>query len=186
MTSCHLVTTRLSWRAIPRVTVAAFASCPSSLPSWRSGPLPGVAPAGQGRGVADGRVGARAGALRRWCQPGTARLCAPPLRRRIAPWRSPARLPTRHVRNQAPRRTGTLGGGRPSGFPLRALTPPMPGSGRWRRSAARLALCRSLAAIPVSTSGNCNCLKTGREHTHIADSARFISRQARWCRKYAR
>ena len=37
------------------------------------------------------------GVSRRWCQPGAARWCAAPLRRRIAPWRGPARLPTRHV-----------------------------------------------------------------------------------------
>jgi hypothetical protein len=65
----------------------------------------------------------------------------------------------------APRCTGTLAGSRPSGCPLRALMQPMPGSGRWRRTAARLALCRSRAASPVSTGGNRSCTE-GRPGTH--------------------
>ena len=42
------------------MTVAAFASCPAELAVLAVRSLPGVAPAGHGRAVADGRVGARA------------------------------------------------------------------------------------------------------------------------------
>ena len=74
----------------------------------------------------------------------------------------------------APWRMGTLAGGRPSGCPLRALTPPMPGSGRWRWTAARLALCRSLAASPVSTGGNRSCPED-RPGTHAYRRLRGIA-----------
>jgi hypothetical protein len=98
------------------------------------------------------------GAARRWCQPGAARWCAAPLQAQecaVAQPSAPADAPREEA--GALRSTGTLAGGRLSGWPLRALTPPMPGSGRWRPTAARLALCRSRAASPVSTGGNRSC-----------------------------
>jgi hypothetical protein len=42
-------------------------------------------------------------------------------------------------------------------LPTQGLTPPMRGCGRWRRTAARLALRRSRAMRPVSAGGNRSC-----------------------------
>jgi hypothetical protein len=89
--SRRLVITRLSWRAIPARLLPHLQVVQPRWPSWRSGPLPGAAPTGRGRAFADGRRGARARrvapmvSVRRW-----ARVVA--LRRRVAPWRSLARL----------------------------------------------------------------------------------------------
>jgi hypothetical protein len=155
--SCHLATARLSWRSISARDCCRI--CKQSSRASRPGgpvyfqesrPL-AMAP------VADSRVGTRA--------------------RRVAPMMSDRRCPLVRCAAQAQdcavvqpcapadapreetRRAAEHGdfGRRPSGWPLRALTPPMPGSGRWRRTDARLGLCWSLAASPVSTGGNRSC-----------------------------
>ena len=115
------------------VTVAAFASSRDVLAVVAIRSTPRSGPAREGRALAEGSAARELGAPRV-----SVRRCAA-----AAPREEPG----------APRRTGTLAGHRLSGCPFRALTLPMPGAGRWRRIAARLALCRSLAASPVSTGG---------------------------------
>ena len=128
----------------PRLSPAAAAA----------GHLPTVtqaATASQGRAFADGRLGAS----RRWCESGAGP--AGGLRRSGAGLRRGAALRARR-RAAGPREVpgaahGDLAEHRPSGCLLRALTLRMPGPGRWRRTGAGLALCRSLAASLVSTAG---------------------------------
>ena len=93
---CHLVTTRPSWRAIPASDCCRICKW-SSRAGRPGGPVHSQEPRLLARAAfADGRLGARARrvapmvSVRRW-----AHWCAAPLRRRVAPWRSPARLPAR-------------------------------------------------------------------------------------------
>ena len=135
--SCHRVTTRPSPRPFLPATVAAFASSPAALAvlgvrSAASSQLP----AGQSGAFADGRLGARA---RRIAPIVSVRRgacwCAAPLRRKVAPWRSPARWLARrlrHLRNPARRSARDVAGCQPSGDPVWALTLPIPGPGRRR------------------------------------------------------
>ena len=109
--SCYRVITRPSWRAIPRQRLLPHLQVVHSRRrSWRSGLPPGAAPAGQGRAFADGRLGAWARriapmvSVRRG-----ARRCAAPPGRRIAPWRSPARLRTRWCATGGTRRDAAHG-----------------------------------------------------------------------------
>ena len=76
---------------------------------------------------------------------------------------------TRRVRNQARRGARGLGRQQAVRLPTRALAPPMPGSGRWHRTVARLAPCQSLAASPAGTGGNCSCPEGRPEYAHIAE-----------------
>jgi hypothetical protein len=75
--------------------VAAFASAQAAALGILAGPFPSQEPCPLARAAfPDGRLGARAWrvvpmvSVRRWT-----RRCAAPLRHRVAPWRSPARLP---------------------------------------------------------------------------------------------
>ena len=144
--SCHRITTRppggpFLQRLLPHLQVVQ-----PRWPSWRSAPLPGATPAGHSRAFADGRIGARARRIapivshRRG-----AHSCAAPLRRRVALWRSPARLPARHLRSQARRSARDVAGCQPSGDPVRALTLPRP------------CLDQVLAAVDSWMAAVCRC-----------------------------
>ena len=91
--SCHSITTGPPGGPFLPVTVAAFASSPAALPVLAVRPLPGASRllARPARSLTAGSP-RRLGASRRWCQSGAGTRCTAPLRRRVAPWRSPARL----------------------------------------------------------------------------------------------